>query len=79
MTFSGGGSDVTLSQTFKGFGVGAGVRHALAGNSYLFADWHHIMGREAEFKDDALLGPNNAIKLKPTTTTGLIGVGWTFP
>jgi len=72
-----GGPNGTVSKSFTGIGLGAGVRHALAGNRYLFADWHHIMGSEVKVTDATLMG-TDTIKITPTITTGLIGMGWTF-
>jgi len=69
----------TISKTFTGFGVGAGVRHALANNMYLFVDWHHIMGSEASVNISGITGnAGETRKIKPTLTTGLVGMGWTF-
>lgn len=74
-----GGPNGTLSETFTGVGLGAGVRHTLSGSMYLFVDWHHIIGSEAKITDSAILGPNNSVKITPSITTGLIGLGWMFP
>jgi opacity protein-like surface antigen len=67
------------SKNFTGFGLGGGARQTFAGNMYLFVDWHYIAGREASLQDAALYGAGNSQKVKPTLTTGLVGLGWTFP
>ncbi len=77
ITAAAGAVSASASKNFTGIGLGAGVRQALAGNSYLFADWHHIIGSEVKLTDPTLFGPDT-IKLKPTITTGLVGMGWTF-
>jgi hypothetical protein len=62
-----------LTKSFSGVGFGAGFRQSLAGNMYLFTEWHHIMGSEV-----SLSVIDEIHKIKPTLTTGLIGAGWTF-
>jgi len=72
-------TSLSVSKTFTGFGIGAGVRHALANNMYLFADWHHIMGSEESVDISAFTGnAGETRKIKPMLTTGLVGIGWTF-
>ena len=73
----GPGQKTTKSENFNGIGFGAGIRHNLSNSMYVFVDWHHVMGNEAEIKDTALLG-NTTLKIKPSITTGLIGAGWMF-
>jgi len=60
----------SISKNFTGIGLGAGIRQTLADNSYLFVDWHHIMGSDTTVD----LG----VRIKPSITTGLVGVGWMF-
>jgi len=72
-------TSASLSKNFTGMGLGGGARHTFAGNMYLFVDWHHIVGREVSLQDAALYGAGNSLKVKPTLTTGLVGLGWTFP
>lgn len=72
-------SSLSVSKTFTGVGVGAGIRHALANKMYLFADWHHTMGSEVSLDTSAITGAGDTLKIKPTLTTGLVGAGWTFP
>lgn len=62
-----------ISKSFSGVGLGAGFRQSLAGNMYLFTEWHHIMGSEVSM---AVEGVTH--KIKPKLTTGLVGAGWTF-
>jgi len=70
----------SASKNFTGMGLGVGVQHALVSNMYLFVDWHHVMGREVSMDaPSSIFAPGTTIKVKPTLTTGLVGVGWTFP
>jgi hypothetical protein len=66
------------SGTFNGIGYGAGMRHSINSNVYLFVDWHHMDGSQISLSVPSGFGPDSNFKMKPSITTGLIGGGWSF-
>jgi opacity protein-like surface antigen len=67
-SLSGLGS-ISTSDTYTGFGYGAGVKHLMNNNMFVFAEWQQV-----DFQSKDVSG----VTIKPKNTLGLIGVGWQF-
>ena len=65
----------SFSNTHTGFGYGAGIRHMLPGNWYVYAEWQQI---DYNGKGGNFSGTTTNINVKPENTIGLIGLGFKF-
>jgi len=69
-----GGLNQTQKETHSGFGYGAGIRHLLPGNWYLYAEFQQV-----DYNSKNYLGTNvSQAEVKPHDTIGLIGAGFKF-
>lgn len=63
----------SASKNFSAFGYGAGLKQALGGGLYLFAEWQRVQYDTASFASGA-----STISFKPSASSGLIGLGLQF-
>ncbi|HXF65897.1 MAG TPA: porin family protein [Burkholderiales bacterium] len=64
----------SISNNHTGVGLGVGLRHMFAKNSYVFAEWQQV-----NFNDKTRdIGGGATVKIDPRNTIGLVGVGWNF-
>lgn len=68
-----GFGSASQSETFTGYGFGAGVKHLINKNLFVFAEWQQIQYQSKSWTDVGA-----TLTVKPTSTLGLIGVGWQF-
>lgn len=66
--------EVWYRNSHSGVGLGVGLRHALSANLYVFAEWQHVdFNRKTEPLFEGV-----SIRVDPSNSIGLVGLGWTF-